>query len=37
LTKDEEKEIIEACPLTDAGIRKFAKKFTTHPVIIIGR
>ena len=37
LTRDEEEEIMEACPLTNSGIRKFAKKFTTHPAIIIGR
>ncbi|MFZ1610410.1 MAG: HigA family addiction module antitoxin [Chitinophagales bacterium] len=37
LTEDEEAEILAAAPLSEEGIRDFAKQFTTHPAIIIGR
>ena len=37
LTKEEEQEIIESAQFTEAIIRSFAKKFNTHPAIIIGR
>lgn len=37
LTKEEEQEIIDAAPLTEFDIKMFAKKFNTHPAIIIGR
>jgi addiction module HigA family antidote len=37
LTEDEEQEIIDSAPLTEADIKYFAKKFNTHPAIIIGR
>lgn len=37
LTSDEEAEIIAAAPLREEDIRIFAKKFNTHPAIIIGR
>lgn len=37
LTKEEEQEIIDSAPLTEAHIRSFARKFNTHPAIIIGR
>lgn len=37
LTEEEEFEIMAAIPLTVKDIRKFAKKFNTHPAIIIGR
>lgn len=37
LTEDEEQEILNAVPLDEEDIRAFAKKFTTHPAIIIGR
>ncbi len=37
LTEDQEQEIIETASLTEADIRAFAKKFNTHPAIIIGR
>ena len=34
---EEEAEIIEALPLKNQNIKHFAKKFKTHPAIIIGR
>jgi addiction module HigA family antidote len=37
LTKEEEQEIIDSARLTEADIKFFAKKFNTHPAIIIGR
>jgi HTH-type transcriptional regulator / antitoxin HigA len=37
LTKKEEQEIIDAAPLTETDIQAFAKRFNTHPAIIIGR
>jgi len=37
LTQEEEQEIIEAAPLNESSIKSFAKKFNTHPAIIIGR
>lgn len=37
LTEDEEAEILAAAPLSEEDIREFAKQFTTHPAIIIGR
>lgn len=37
LTDDQEQEILDAAPLDEEDIRVFAKKFTTHPAIIIGR
>jgi addiction module HigA family antidote len=37
LTKDEQQEIIDAAPLNENDIKLFAKKFNTHPAIIIGR
>lgn len=37
LTEEEEQEIIDSAPLTEAEIKSFAKKFNTHPAIIIGR
>jgi addiction module HigA family antidote len=37
MTDDEEAEILAAAPLSEVDIRNFAKQFTTHPAIIIGR
>jgi HTH-type transcriptional regulator / antitoxin HigA len=37
LSEDEEKEIMNATPLNEEKVRMFAKKFNTHPAIIIGR
>ena len=37
LTEYEEAEVISSIPLSTKDIRTFAKKFTTHPAIIIGR
>ncbi len=37
LSEKEEKEILAAAPLSKADIVAFAKKFVTHPAIIIGR
>jgi len=37
LSKEEQQEIIEAVPLNKEDIERFAKKFNTHPAIIIGR
>lgn len=37
LTDDEEAEILAAAPLSEEDIRDFAKQYTTHPAIIIGR
>ncbi|RYE55984.1 MAG: addiction module antidote protein, HigA family [Sphingobacteriales bacterium] len=37
LSDSEEQEIISSAPLDDDKIRGFAKKFNTHPAIIIGR
>lgn len=34
---EEEAEILESLPLRNQDIKKFAKKFKTHPAIIIGR
>ncbi|MBC8487642.1 MAG: ImmA/IrrE family metallo-endopeptidase [Bacteroidetes bacterium] len=36
-TKKQEKEVIDAAPLDGNDIIAFAKKFNTHPAIIIGR
>lgn len=33
----EEHEVLEAAPLDEGDIRRFAKKFNTHPAMIIGR
>jgi HTH-type transcriptional regulator/antitoxin HigA len=37
LTKEEEQEIIDSAPLSESDIKSFAKKFNTHPAIIVGR
>ncbi|HEX6193084.1 MAG TPA: ImmA/IrrE family metallo-endopeptidase, partial [Chitinophagaceae bacterium] len=37
LTEEQEQEILDAAPLDEENIRAFAKKFVTHPAIIIGR
>jgi len=37
LTEDEEAEVLAVVPLSEEGIRDFAKQFNTHPAIIIGR
>lgn len=37
LTEDEEQEILDTVPLDTNDILEFAKKFNTHPAIIIGR
>lgn len=37
LTKEQENEIIENHSLTEYDVVKYAKKFKTHPAIIIGR
>lgn len=37
LTKDGEAEIVAAAPLSEEDVLKFARKFNTHPAIIIGR
>jgi HTH-type transcriptional regulator/antitoxin HigA len=37
LTEDEEAEILATAHLSKQDIRDFAKQFTTHPAIIIGR
>lgn len=37
LTEAEEAEILAAAPLCELDVTKFAKKFRTHPAIIIGR
>ena len=37
LTEEEEAEIMDATPLNEKKIKAFAKKFNTHPAIIIGR
>jgi HTH-type transcriptional regulator/antitoxin HigA len=37
LTKEEEAEILDATPLNEQKIRRFAKKYNTHPAIIMGR
>jgi addiction module HigA family antidote len=37
LTDNQEAEILAATPLSKENITDFAKKFTTHPAIIIGR
>ena len=36
-SEDEEKEVLVASPLDINKVRNFAKKFNTHPAIIIGR
>ena len=36
-TEDEENEVLDARPLDINKVRSFAKKFNTHPAIIIGR
>jgi Zn-dependent peptidase ImmA (M78 family) len=36
-SEEEEAEIVEALPLKNQDIKKFAKKFKTQPAIIIGR
>ena len=36
-TEDEDNEVLEARPLDINKVRSFAKKFNTHPAIIIGR
>ncbi len=37
LPENEEKEILNAAPLSNEMIKSFATKFNTHPAIIIGR
>jgi addiction module HigA family antidote len=37
LTREEEQEIVDSAPLDEESIENFAKKFNTHPAIIIGR
>lgn len=37
LNEDQEKEIIRELPLNKEQIKHYAKKFSTHPAIIIGR
>lgn len=37
LTEREEAEIAASIPLTEKRIKDFAKQFTTHPAIIVGR
>ena len=37
LPEEQELEILESAPLSEEDIRGFAKKFNTHPAIIIGR
>lgn len=36
-SNEEEKEVLRHIPLTDSDILRFAKKFNTHPAMIIGR
>lgn len=36
-SKDQEKKVLDALPLTDDDIRDFAKQFGTHPAMIVGR
>ena len=36
-SEEEEKEVIDSAPLSEEDIIAFAKKFNTHPAIIIGR
>ena len=36
-SNEQENEVLEATPLTIESIQKFAKKFNTHPALIIGR
>lgn len=36
-TEAEEREVLEAAPLSEADILRFAKKYNTHPAMIIGR
>lgn len=37
LSKEQEEEILQNCPITEKEIIIFAEKFNTHPAIIIGR
>jgi HTH-type transcriptional regulator / antitoxin HigA len=37
LSEEEEEKILDAAPLNEHDVRMFAKKFNTHPAIIIGR
>lgn len=37
LTREEQAEILQQSSITEEGIIEFAKKFITHPAIIIGR
>jgi addiction module HigA family antidote len=37
LSENQEEEMLAAAPLNEAGIRDFARRFNTHPAIIIGR
>lgn len=37
LTNEQEKEILQRFPVTEDDVVEFAKKFNTHPAIIIGR
>jgi addiction module HigA family antidote len=37
LSEEEEADILEALPLNNYGIKELAKKYNTHPAIIIGR
>ena len=37
LSEDEEREIVENAPLYEEDIVRYAKKFNTHPAMIIGR
>ncbi len=36
-SNEQEKEVLEATPLSIESIQEFAKKFNTHPALIIGR
>lgn len=36
-SNEQEEEMMKAAPFTDMEIRRFAKKFNTHPALIIGR
>ncbi|CAM1354621.1 ImmA/IrrE family metallo-endopeptidase [Tenacibaculum ascidiaceicola] len=36
-SEEEEKEVIDSAPLSSRDILNFAKKFNTHPALIIGR
>jgi HTH-type transcriptional regulator / antitoxin HigA len=36
-SKEQEQEVLKIAPLTEGAILEFAKKFNTHPALIIGR